>query len=552
MTDQRAPPELAPQLEHAQAILEVIGSREVDVLIGKDGLSYVHAKVVRDMERNAALALRENETRFRVALANSPVVLFEQDLDLRYTWIHNPKLGYTAEEIIGKFDADLLDPAFVEPLVKLKRGVIDSGQSARQELPTALLGCPPEYYDLYVEPLRNDAGQIVGIICAACDITARTLAEQRLLQAQIEAERANNAKSRFLAAASHDLRQPLSALSLYTGILQNTPGSTDQDLVANMQVCIDSLSELLNDLLDLSKLEAGVVTPFIKDFAIADLFDSLASAHAPEARVKGLRLHFKAGSWTCRTDLVLLRRCLGNLIENALRYTKRGGVVVACRHRLGKTWVEVWDSGIGIPPDKTKEIFEEFKQLGVGARNSGSGLGLTIAAKTAALLGLEISVRSRVGRGSVFAIKLPLGAPAVTEQVPAESAQAPVMEKRSLRIALVEDNVIVREALADVLQRLGHAVLATATGAALLAELDLFEPDIVASDYRLAFNETGLDVITAVRARFGPEFPALLITGDTDPKLLRSMNARGIFVMHKSLNLETLQATLEKLTRHVG
>jgi CheY-like chemotaxis protein len=370
------------------------------------------------------------------------------------------------------------------------------------------------------------------------------LRTSELSKAKLEAEKANNAKSRFLAAASHDLRQPLAALSLYTGVLKKTPVASDQKLVANMQVCIDNLSELLNDLLDLSKLEAGMVTPIIKDFAIADLFNSLTAVHTPEALVKGLKLRFVACPWMCKTDLVLLRRSLGNLIENALLYTERGGVLVACRHRQGKNWVEVWDSGIGIAADQTQIIFEEFKQLGDGARNKGSGLGLAIVAKTAALLGLEISVRSRVGRGSVFAIELPLGAPALA--VPAEVSH--VKKRRSLRIALVEDNAIVREALVEVLQRLGHQAVATATKDALLVELDQFKPDIVVSDYRLTGGETGFDVITAVRTRLGPEFPALLITGDTDPKLLRSMNARGIFVMHKSLKLETLQATLEHLT----
>lgn len=387
-------------------------------------------------------------------------------------------------------------------------------------------------------------GSLLGGFGITQDISDRKRTEERLTSAIVEVKRANRAKSRFLAAASHDLRQPLAALSLYTGILKNTPIASDQKLVANMQVCIDNLSELLNDLLDLSKLDAGVVTPIVKDFAIADLFDSLRASHAPEARLKGLRLRFVPCTWTCRTDLVLLRRSLGNLIENALRYTVRGGVIVACRRRLGKTWIEVWDSGIGIAADQTQEIFEEFKQLGDGARNKGSGLGLAIVAKTAALLDLEISVRSRVGRGSVFAIELPLGAPVLA--VPAVVSHG--MKRRSLRIALVEDNEIVREALVDVLQRLGHQVVATATKAALLEELEQLQPDIVVSDYRLTEGETGFDVITAVRARLGPEFPALLITGDTDPKLLRSVNARGIFVMHKSLNLETLQATLQDLT----
>ena len=376
------------------------------------------------------------------------------------------------------------------------------------------------------------------------DITDRQQAEEALRAALADAERANNAKSRFLAAASHDLRQPLSALSMYAGLLKNTSAPPDPKLVANMLDCIADLSDLLTDLLDLSKLEAGVVSPCVSDFAIAQVLNNVESVHGPEARVKHLKLRCTTSRLTARTDPVLFKRILGNLVDNALRYTERGGVLVACRRRQGKTWVEVWDTGIGIPADKTADIFEEFKQLGDAARNSGSGLGLAIAARTAELLGLEISVRSRPGRGSVFAIELPPGQSHLVMPTPAPHAAI----SRRLRVALVEDNFLVRQALIAGLRGLGHQVVASANTAALLTELNYLPPDIVVSDYRLTKGETGYDVITAVRARYGAEMPAFLITGDTDPKLLRRMTDRGIVVLHKPLDLEALQACLEDLT----
>jgi PAS domain S-box-containing protein len=379
---------------------------------------------------------------------------------------------------------------------------------------------------------------------AITDISERKQIEQQFREAKDEAEKANNAKSRFLAAASHDLRQPLSALSIYASILKSTAPPAGQQLVAKMQDCICGLSELLTDLLDLSKLEAGVVTPSIDGFPIADVFANLASVHAPEAELKGIRLRFVPSDLTAHTDMVLFRRSLGNLIENSVRYTERGSVLIACRRRLGKIWVEVRDSGIGIAADKTMEAFEEFRQLGDEARTSGSGLGLAIAAKTAALLGLEISVHSWPGRGSVFAIELPLcqSRPAV----PAAAKDAVVSQ--SLRIALVEDNYMVREALIAGLEMLGHQVVAAASKAELLDKLDTLPPNVVVSDYRLAEGETGFDVITAVRGRFGSTLPALLITGDTAPGLLRSMTDRGIIVLHKPVALADLQPFLEKLT----
>ena len=361
-------------------------------------------------------------------------------------------------------------------------------------------------------------------------------------QATVEAERANAAKSSFLAAASHDLRQPLSALAIYVKLLTDTRSPATRALAANMQECIGSLSGLLTDLLDLSKLQAGVVKPNVSDFAVADILAALESVHAPEARQKGLRLRSVTTRFIGRTDPILFKRLLGNLLANAVRYTDRGGVRIGCRRRQGKTWVEVWDSGVGIPADKTAEIFEEFKQLD-DARNRGSGLGLAIVAKTAALLGLEICVRSWPGRGSLFAVEVPQGREPETR-----APERRKMSRRSLRIALIEDNSMVRAALAHGLQSASHEVIAAATADALSAQLGELSPDVVVSDYRLGQGATGFDAIAKVRAKLGADLPAILITGDTDPNLLRIMADRGIIVLHKPVAIETLTSYLEDLT----
>ena len=363
--------------------------------------------------------------------------------------------------------------------------------------------------------------------------------------AQTVAEQANRAKSRFLAAASHDLRQPLSALSIYVHLFKLKCAPDERDLAASMEDCISNLSGLLADLLDLSKLEAGVIKPNIGDFPVASILASLESIHAPAAKQKGLSLRCVPCRRFGCTDPILFKRLLGNFIDNAIRYTERGGIRIGCRRRYGKTWVEVWDSGIGIAADKTTEIFEEFKQLGDDARNRGSGLGLAIVAKTAALLGLEIRVASRPGRGSMFAVELPLGQPQYTA-VPAPAHHSGVC--RSLRVALVDDNAMVRQAFGQALEDAGHQLIVAASGAALLAKLDGLPPDILVSDYRLGQGETGYDVIAAARAAAGTELPAILITGDTDPELLRRMVDQDIVVLHKPVDLETLQAYLEDMT----
>ncbi len=395
------------------------------------------------------------------------------------------------------------------------------------------------------EVIFDSGGKPLSMHGALVDISARKQAENTLKSAVMDAEMANNAKSRFLAAASHDLRQPLTALTLYSGALVNHVGPAGRSMLMHMKECIGSLSELLTDLLDLSKLEAGVVIPSPRDFSLGDELAHQASAHAPEAAVKGLRLHCCPTARMVHTDPVLLRRLLGNLVENAIQHTEQGGVLVACRRRQGRTWVEVWDTGIGIPADKIGEIFEEFRQLGDVARNRGSGLGLAIVARTATLLGLEIRVRSRVGRGSMFAVEVPH---AERQEIP-----PPVVPQerdyRPLRIALVEDNDAVRLAIVLALRGIGHQVVAAATGRELRAKLGTVVPDILVSDYRLPKGETGLDVISAMRTVFGTDLPAVLITGDTDPGLLRSMADRGIAIQHKPVDLETLVACLEALTQ---
>ncbi|HSG23146.1 MAG TPA: PAS domain-containing protein [Azonexus sp.] len=380
-----------------------------------------------------------------------------------------------------------------------------------------------------------------GVVVAHEDITELKRAVDEQKAAKAEAEQANLAKSRFLAAASHDLRQPLFALSLYVGMLKSKLSAADATLANNLSSCVSSLNELLTDLLDISKLDAGVVTPEVRDFPVAEVLDSLISIHAPEALLKGLHLRCFSSQLTVNTDPVLFKRIVGNLIANAIRYTESGGVLVGCRRHQGRMWVEVRDTGIGIPEDKIGEIFEEFRQLGTGERNRGSGLGLAIVAKAAALLGLKIRVTSRLGKGSMFAVELPLGRASRTE-ARQES------KSRQLRIALVDDNEAVLTALRCALEEIGHQVVAAATVAELLDRLGGVAPDVVVSDYRLGGGQTGFDVIAAARDAFGEKLPALLITGDTDPKLMRSMADRGVIVQHKPLEIEALQACINEMT----
>lgn len=398
----------------------------------------------------------------------------------------------------------------------------------------------------------DESGAVAHYVALFSDITdvqqrqdeIERVVEQRtkeLAAAKLDAEHANNAKSRFLAAVSHDLRQPLAALSLYVAGLDKKLGSSDPLLLANMKYCVSNLSEMLTDLMDISKLQAGAVTPNISDFSLDAMLAKIASFHAQEAQMKGISLRVRNINLFGRTDPVLFQRIVGNFVANAIRYTEKGGVLIGCRLRQGKVWVEVWDTGIGIPTDKTAEIFEEFKQLGNAERNSanGTGLGLAIVAKTAALLNLKIRMRSRLGRGSMFAVELPLGEP-VKLLVRRQNAFRPA------RIAIIENNSYVTAALACALSNVGHQVISASTPETIVPLLDGRRPDFVLADYRLAGQATGFDAITSLRAIFGRNLPAIIITGDTDPALIRRMARKKIAVMHKPIDLDALLARIEE------
>lgn len=490
-------------------------------------------------------ALRQREQYQRALLDNFPFMVWLKDDQSRFLAVNKAfatSFGWPSpQSLIGCNDFDIVPPDRALQYRADDQAVLASGTSKQVE---EMTGIDEQYrwVETYKSPITVD-GRVLGTVGFARDITERKRIETALIFAMADSEKANHAKSRFLAAASHDLRQPLAALALYVGVLKTKSEPDQTPLVDKIQDCVDNLSKLLTDLLDLSKLDAGVVNPKPSDFALKDLLCSLVTVHCAEAESKGLRLRVRPCGVIARTDPTLLRRILDNLLANAIRYTQQGGVLMACRRHQGKLWIEVWDTGVGIAPDQTGIIFEEFRQLGDDARNRGSGLGLAIVAKMADLLGLQIRLSSQPGRGSMFAIELPEVQVKLPEEVP-----APPVTVRSLRIGVVDDNPLVLHALALSLESYGHQVVAAQTIKELLERLGAEAPDIIISDYRLTDAETGFDAIRAARERFGADLPALIITGDTDPTLIRSMVDRGISVHYKPLQINVLQALIMDAT----
>ncbi|WP_062480491.1 ATP-binding response regulator [Variovorax boronicumulans] len=365
------------------------------------------------------------------------------------------------------------------------------------------------------------------------------------------AERSDLAKSRFLAAASHDLRQPVHALSLFVGVLRG------QALPAASRHVVDSIGRaaaamglLFEGLLNISRLDAGVVRVKARPFALAGLLDQIQLEFAPQAAGKALSLRLRAGDAVVHSDPALLDRVLRNLVENAIRYTVRGGVLIGCRRAGADALrIEVWDTGPGIPPTEQEQVFWEFHQLGNPERDrtKGLGLGLAIVRRTAALLGHPLALRSRVGRGTVFSVTVPLA----RQSLPApEAPPAPLPADTGRLVLVAEDDGESRLGLQLLLESWGLHVIAAEGGDELLAlaARQPGKPALIVSDYRLRAGETGIDVVDRLHEEYNDDaIPALIVSGDTDPRRLSDVAARGWQMLHKPVDPAQLQATVSQL-----
>jgi signal transduction histidine kinase len=371
--------------------------------------------------------------------------------------------------------------------------------------------------------------------------------EAKIAERTRQLDAANQAKSRFLAAASHDLRQPAHALGLFLAQLRGASTPEDRErLIERIEASSTAVSELLEALFDMSSLDAGKITPRPADFAVQTIFNRLEQHFAFAAQSKGLRLRIRPASLRVRADGVLLERVLLNLTANAIRYTREGSVLVACRQRRGVARIEVWDSGIGIPPGQRSEIFEEFYQAHgpVGEEAKGLGLGLAIVKRLVALMDLELELRSVVGRGSVFAVEVPL---ALAPEAAAASIEAPAaaMERTGLAL-VVDDDADARDAASGLLARWGWEVIAVADGRGALAAAG--RPiDVIVSDYRLAGGELGTDVIAMVRNACAREVPAVVVSGERGDAL-PGLPA-GVHWLQKPLQPARLRAALQHVSQ---
>ncbi|BAQ73848.1 two-component sensor histidine kinase PedS1 [Pseudomonas sp. Os17] len=384
------------------------------------------------------------------------------------------------------------------------------------------------------------------------EIEERSRVESRLREAKSEAERANLSKTKFLAAVSHDLLQPLNAARLFTSaLLERRDPQASSALVRNVSNSLEDVENLLGTLVDISKLDAGVIKADIAPFALSELLENLAAEYAQVARSEGLELHFVACSALVRSDIQLLARILRNLLSNAIRYTRQGRVVLGCRRQGHWLSIEVWDSGMGIAAERLEEIFQEFKR-GEEQRpdqDRGLGLGLAIVEKIAGILGHRIGVRSWPGRGSVFSVQVPISASAPLPAPRPELGDALLERLHGARIWVLDNDAAICAGMRTLLEGWGCQVITALSEEDLARQVDDYraDADLLIADYHLDHQQNGIDAVARINARRALAIPAMMITANYSNDLKQQLRQLGHTLMHKPVRPMKLKTAISHL-----
>jgi signal transduction histidine kinase/CheY-like chemotaxis protein len=383
------------------------------------------------------------------------------------------------------------------------------------------------------------------------DVTERMRFEEEISRAWKTAALADQAKTSFLSAASHDLRQPLQTLRfLHAALEPHLPDGEGRNLVGGIARSLDTMSSILSSLLDVNRLEAGDLRPSKRDFAINEVFDSLAADFLDSVAEKGVRWRLVRSKLLVRSDKGMLEAMLRNLLSNAVRYTDRGTILLGCRRVGDKIRIEVWDSGVGISQDQLPHIFQEYYQGAHGAERGGFGLGLAIVRRIGKILDHRIDVRSTSGKGTVFSIEVPRGD---SRRDTMERVRTPRFEREDFpdSILVVEDEKSVRASLSRLLKTKGMDAIVVATADDALARISRQEirPDLLICDYNLRGSANGVDTVNALRAALAWNIPAIVMTGDIRSEVVDSVAAHGISVLTKPFLADELLQHITRLHR---
>ncbi|MFL8990915.1 hybrid sensor histidine kinase/response regulator NahK/ErcS' [Pseudomonas azerbaijanorientalis] len=540
-----------------------------------------------------AEALSESEHWIRLITDHVPALIAYLNADLVYEftnkvyeewycWPRGVMLGQSLREVHSEQHYQRLEPYVARAL---------AGESVTFEFAETNVNNQERYMLRSYVPNRLASGEVVGIFVLIRDITERRrtaealhqayqnlelrvrertaelttlndqllreiderrLVESRLREAKQEAEQANLSKTKFLAAVSHDLLQPLNAARLFTSaLLERREPMSSEILVRNVSNSLEDVENLLGTLVDISKLDAGVIKADIAPFALSELLDNLAAEYTQVARSEGLQLHFIGCSALVRSDIQLLARILRNLLSNAIRYTYSGRVVLGCRRHHQCLTIEVWDSGMGIAEHRLEEIFQEFKRGDVQRpdQDRGLGLGLAIVEKIAGILGHPIHVRSWPGRGSMFSVEVPLSATAPKPQ-PALQMSEPMLERlRGARIWVLDNDATICAGMRTLLEGWGCRVVTALSEEDLARQVDNFhaEADLLIADYHLDNDRNGVDAVARINARRASPLPAMMITANYSNELKQQIRELGHTLMHKPVRPMKLKTAMSHL-----
>jgi PAS domain S-box-containing protein len=521
----------------------------------------IEAVVIRAREisetRDLALALGDSEERFRGAFDGAGHGMALVELDGRFRMV-NPVL----RDLLGLPEdgpGDLPSTVFpgdIKVALDLIRR-LGAGQESSVTVRMRFLGAHGEtIWALVSATLQSPrVGERPYVVMHLRDVTQEHLAEYRLREAKEEADRASRAKTRFLAAASHDLRQPLQALNMFVSVLAGREEDPrKRAIIGKIEKTAEALTGLLNTLLDISKLDAGLMRRDPRDFPLAPLLSRLADEFLPVAGNKGLSFRAVPTTSAVHADPALVEIVLRNFLGNAVRYTPQGRILLGVRHRAGGVLeIQVVDTGSGVPEEQHDLIFEDFHQVENPAREKGEGLGLGLAIvkRVAALLDARITLSSRPGVGSCFGLILPGPAGAGMPWGDTGLRSAEPEAAQGLTVMLIDDEPAILDGLTLVLENWDCEVLAFEDLAGLREGLESGgmdrPPDVIVADYRLGDLETGVEAVTLVRGHFNHPVPALLLTGDTAPQRLREADASGLPLLHKPVKPEILRGAIADL-----
>ncbi|MGA3064460.1 MAG: chemotaxis protein CheB [Methylocystis sp.] len=527
--------------EEAQSTNEELVTSKEELQSVNEELTALNSQLHETLERQRNTS---NDLQNILESSGIATIFLDEELRIRFFTPAAMSLFRVIPTDIGRPLADFASLANDNDLIRDAAIVLNEQKIVEREVSTQ----NGVWYSRLILPYRTHDGLVEGVVITFANITEKKRTAEALDAAKQVADQANVAKSRFLAAASHDLRQPLQTIRLLQGLLvEKSKGPETQTLLKRLDATVGVMSGMLNTLLDINQLEAGVIHADIESFALSDLFEHLNADFGYHMRAQGLDWRVVSSACIVRSDPRLLEQILRNLLSNAAKFTTSGKVLLGCRRRGETMRIEVWDTGPGIPEEDRLAIFEEFHQINNPARqrSRGLGLGLAIVQRLSNLLGHPIDLNSRPGHGSMFSIRVPMEASAHASSSYPRAGSAVERAKGSASILVVEDDPTIRELLEMLLRAGGHRPLGAADGVVAIASEEL--PDIIVADFNLPNGPNGVEVVAKLREKFQRAIPAIVLTGDISTQTLRAIAALGCTHLDKPVETAELLRAVARL-----